>query len=139
MWFASEDQRAGIISCGSRAFARSAWTLPLSGEKISMVMHVRRILQLAVAVTMALPMADVCLGQTAATQDSERQMAIAGEQQGNYVEAETAWRAFLEAHPRAPSPTLIWVFLRLGRSATSWLCLSIARHSRWIRRCPACD
>lgn len=69
-----------------------------------MVMHVRRILQLAVAVTMALPMADVCLGQTAATQDSERQMAIAGEQQGNYVEAETAWRAFLEAHPASAEP-----------------------------------
>jgi tetratricopeptide (TPR) repeat protein len=71
---------------------------------MSKVMHVRRILQLAVAVTMALPMADVCVGQTAATADSERQIAIAAEQQGNYVEAETAWRAFLKVRPESAEP-----------------------------------
>jgi tetratricopeptide (TPR) repeat protein len=71
---------------------------------MSMVMYVRRILQLAVAVTMTLPMADICVGQTAAAAESERQKAIAGEQQGNYVEAETAWRAFLKVRPGSAEP-----------------------------------
>jgi tetratricopeptide (TPR) repeat protein len=69
-----------------------------------MVIHVRRILELVVAVTMMLPMADICLGQTAATADNERQMAMAWEQQGNYVEAETAWRAFLKVRPANAEP-----------------------------------
>src|SRR4051812_22680533 len=39
-----------------------------------------------------------CLGQTTAA-DKQRQTAIALEQQGEYVDAEAAWRAFLKAQP----------------------------------------
>ena len=63
-----------------------------------MVRHLRRIQQLAVAVTIAVLMTNICLGQTAAA-DSERQIAIAAEQQGSYVEAQTAWQAFSKTHP----------------------------------------
>jgi tetratricopeptide (TPR) repeat protein len=69
-----------------------------------MVMYVRRILQLAVAITMTLPIAGICVGQTATATESERQKAIAAEQQGNYVEAETAWRAFLKVRPGSAEP-----------------------------------
>jgi tetratricopeptide (TPR) repeat protein len=71
---------------------------------MSMVMNVRRILQLAVAVTMTLPLNQICVGQTAATAASERQIAIGAERQGNYVEAETAWRAFLKVRPGSAEP-----------------------------------
>jgi tetratricopeptide (TPR) repeat protein len=64
-----------------------------------MVIDVRRILQLAVVVTMALPMTGTCVSQTATNAASDRQAAIAAEQQGNYVEAEIAWRAFSKTHP----------------------------------------
>jgi tetratricopeptide (TPR) repeat protein len=67
-------------------------------------MYVRRILQLAVAVTMTLPIAGICVGQTAAATESERQKALAAEQQGNYVEAETAWHAFLKVRPGTAEP-----------------------------------
>jgi len=69
-----------------------------------MVMCVRRILQLAMALTMALPMAEICASQTATTAADERQIAIAAEQQGNYVEAETAWQAFSKNNPSNPEP-----------------------------------
>jgi tetratricopeptide (TPR) repeat protein len=69
-----------------------------------MVRHLRRIRQLAVAVTIALLMTEICLGQTAAAADSERHIAIAAEQQGNYVEAQTAWQAFSKAHPASAEP-----------------------------------
>jgi tetratricopeptide (TPR) repeat protein len=71
---------------------------------MSIVMYVRRILQLAVAVTMTLPIAGICVGQTAAATESERQKALAAEQQGNYVEAETAWHAFLKVRPGTAEP-----------------------------------
>jgi tetratricopeptide (TPR) repeat protein len=38
-------------------------------------------------------------GQTLASADNQRQTAITQEQQGNYADAETAWRAVLKAHP----------------------------------------
>jgi tetratricopeptide (TPR) repeat protein len=65
-----------------------------------MVMYARRILHLAVVVAMTLPMAEMWAGQTAATADDERQMGIAKEQQGDFVEAEAAWRAILKVHPK---------------------------------------
>ena len=68
-----------------------------------MVRHLRRIQQLAVAVTIAVLMTNICLGQTAAA-DSERQIAIAAEQQGSYVEAQTAWQAFSKTHPVSAEP-----------------------------------
>jgi tetratricopeptide (TPR) repeat protein len=71
---------------------------------MSIVTYVRRILQLAVTVTMALPMAGICGGQTAAAVESERQKAIAGEQQGDFDEAETAWRTFLKVRPGSAEP-----------------------------------
>jgi tetratricopeptide (TPR) repeat protein len=38
-------------------------------------------------------------GQTPASADNQRQTALAKQQQGNYADAETAWRAVLKAHP----------------------------------------
>jgi len=78
--------------------------LTLSEREDSMVMYVKRILQLAVAVTMALPMTEICLSQTATAAAGERQTAIAAEQQGNYVEAEIAWQAFSKTHPSNAEP-----------------------------------
>jgi tetratricopeptide (TPR) repeat protein len=46
----------------------------------------------------------LCAGQTAMAPDQQRQAAIAFEQQGNTSEAETAWRAFLKAHPSNAEP-----------------------------------
>jgi tetratricopeptide (TPR) repeat protein len=89
---------------GCNPFARSEWALTLSEREDSMVICVRRILQLAVAVTMALPMAEICVSQTATTAAGERQTAIAAEQQGDYVEAEIAWRAFSKTHPSNAEP-----------------------------------
>jgi len=69
-----------------------------------MAKHVRRILQLAVAVAMAMPMTGICASQTATPALSERQIAIAAEQQGNPIEAEAAWRAYLKANPASAEP-----------------------------------
>jgi tetratricopeptide (TPR) repeat protein len=69
-----------------------------------MVMCLRRILQLAVAVAVAIPMAEFCVSQTATTAADERQTAIAAEQQGRYVEAETAWRSVSKDDPSNPEP-----------------------------------
>ena len=69
-----------------------------------MATYVKRILCQAMAVTMTLLIAEICVGQTATTAATERQIAIAAEQQGNYVDAETAWRAFLKAHPESAEP-----------------------------------
>jgi len=71
---------------------------------MSIVMYVRRILQLAVAVTMTLPMAGICVAQTAAAAESQRQKAITAERQGNFVEAETAWSAFSKLRPESAEP-----------------------------------
>jgi tetratricopeptide (TPR) repeat protein len=46
----------------------------------------------------------VCLGQAPQTPESQRQTALALEQQGKNVEAEAAWRVFLKAHPSNPEP-----------------------------------
>ena len=43
-----------------------------------------------------------CVGQTATAPDQQRQTALALEQQGNNVEAEAAWRAYLKAYPSSP-------------------------------------
>ncbi len=40
-----------------------------------------------------------CVGHAATASDPQRQEALALEQQGKNVEAETAWRAFLKVHP----------------------------------------
>jgi tetratricopeptide (TPR) repeat protein len=47
--------------------------------------------------------AALCLGQ-ASPPPSQRQIALALEQQGKNVEAEAAWRVFLKAHPSNPEP-----------------------------------
>jgi tetratricopeptide (TPR) repeat protein len=41
----------------------------------------------------------LCSGQSAHAPEEQRQTALALEQQGKNAEAETAWRAFLKAHP----------------------------------------
>ena len=58
-----------------------------------MRLHRRNLILITVA------MAAVCLGQSLTEPNSQRQAAIALEQQGNNVEAEAAWRAFLKIHP----------------------------------------
>jgi len=64
----------------------------------------------------------LCAGQTAMAPDQQRQAAIAFEQQGNTSEAETAWRAFLKAHPSNAEPTPTLDCSKRGRSATRRLC-----------------
>ena len=66
-------------------------------------------IRLILTITLALGAA-VCPGQTAAAPESQRQTALALEQQGRNVEAETAWRAFLKTHPSSPEP---WAHLGL--------------------------
>jgi tetratricopeptide (TPR) repeat protein len=44
------------------------------------------------------------LGQASPALESQRQTALALEQQGMNVEAEAAWRVFLKAHPSNPEP-----------------------------------
>jgi tetratricopeptide (TPR) repeat protein len=92
------------MSFDCQAFTESAWALTLWEREVSMVMCVRRILRIAVAVTMTLQMADLCVGQTAATAANDRQTAITAEQQGNYIDAETAWRGFSKANPSSAEP-----------------------------------
>jgi tetratricopeptide (TPR) repeat protein len=48
--------------------------------------------------------AALCLGQASPPPQSQRQTALALEQQGKNVEAEAAWRVFLKAHPSNPEP-----------------------------------
>jgi tetratricopeptide (TPR) repeat protein len=65
-----------------------------------MEMFVKRFVQVGVVLAVALVMRPVdCAGQTPASAENRRQTASALEQQGNYAEAETAWRAVLKAHP----------------------------------------
>lgn len=60
----------------------------------------KRVAQLGIALAAVLVMGPVNgSAQTAAAEDSQRQAAFALEQQGKNAEAETAWRAFLQAHP----------------------------------------
>jgi tetratricopeptide (TPR) repeat protein len=69
-----------------------------------MVIHVRRILHLAVAVMTMLPTAEIRAVQTAEAADDERPIAIAREQQGDFAGAETAWHAILKVHPESAEP-----------------------------------
>ena len=48
--------------------------------------------------------AAVCLGQASPPPESQRQTALDLEKQGKNVEAEAAWRVFMEAHPSNPEP-----------------------------------
>lgn len=48
--------------------------------------------------------ASSCLGQTGNAASSQRQQAMLLEQQGQNVEAEAAWRAYLKIHPRSAEP-----------------------------------
>lgn len=48
--------------------------------------------------------AAVCMGQSVQSVESQRQTALALEQQGKNAEAETVWRAFLKQHPADPEP-----------------------------------
>jgi tetratricopeptide (TPR) repeat protein len=58
---------------------------------------VKRVAHLGIVLALALPAAG--FGQAARAPDPQRQAALALEQQGKNVEAETAWRAYLKAHP----------------------------------------
>lgn len=61
---------------------------------------VERTLQLRIALAVALAMGSAyCLAQTPTTPDHPRETAIALEQQGNYAEADAAWRTVLKARP----------------------------------------
>jgi tetratricopeptide (TPR) repeat protein len=72
-----------------------------------MEMLVTRLVQLGIALTrilmaMLIMAAASCVGQTEASPDSQRQTAIALEEQGKNAEAEVAWRAFLASQPSNP-------------------------------------
>jgi tetratricopeptide (TPR) repeat protein len=62
-----------------------------------------RVIRLGISLGLAMGAA-VCLGQASTPQQSQRQTALALEQQGKNVEAEAAWRVFLKAHPSNPEP-----------------------------------
>jgi tetratricopeptide (TPR) repeat protein len=65
-----------------------------------MEVHVKRVVQLAIALTFTLALTILnCPAQSAADADHERQVALASEQQGQYPEAAAAWRAFSKRHP----------------------------------------
>lgn len=64
--------------------------------------HVNRLARLEIGLAVALVIVGVrCMGQTTATGDQQRRTAIALEQQGDAPGAESAWRAFLKAHPNS--------------------------------------
>lgn len=46
----------------------------------------------------------VAFGQATASPDRQRQAALASEQAGNIVEAETEWRSYAKVHPSNPEP-----------------------------------
>jgi tetratricopeptide (TPR) repeat protein len=62
-----------------------------------------RIMRLGIGLGLAIGAA-VGMGQASQAPESQRQTALALEQQGKYVEAEAAWRVFLKAHPSNPEP-----------------------------------
>jgi tetratricopeptide (TPR) repeat protein len=62
-----------------------------------------RVIRLGIGLGLAMGAA-VCLGQASPPPQSQRQTALALEQQGKNVEAEAAWRVFLTAHPSNPEP-----------------------------------
>jgi tetratricopeptide (TPR) repeat protein len=66
-------------------------------------MRMNRVIRLGIGLGLAMRVA-VCLGQASPPPESQRQTALALEQQGKNVEAEAAWRAFLKAHPSNPEP-----------------------------------
>ena len=63
----------------------------------------RRQICLPLAITLVLAAAHLS-GQAAADAASQRQTALALEQQGKNAEAEAAWRLYLKAHPSNPEP-----------------------------------
>jgi tetratricopeptide (TPR) repeat protein len=68
-----------------------------------MEVGVNGVVQVGILLTLTLALATAnCPAQTAAAADHERQTALALEQQGQYPEAEAAWRAFLKDHPANP-------------------------------------
>src|ERR1039458_6898982 len=66
-------------------------------------MRMNRIMRLGIGLGLAIGAA-VGMGQASQAPESQRQTALALEQQGKYVEAEAAWRVFLKAHPSNPEP-----------------------------------
>lgn len=67
----------------------------------------KRSLQLRILPILAIMLAMTAVrstGQAAAGSASQRQMALALEQQGRNSEAETAWRLVLKKHPSSPEP-----------------------------------
>src|ERR1035437_6986227 len=66
-------------------------------------MQMNRVIRLGIGLGLAIGAA-VCLGQASQAPESQRQTALALEQQGKNVEAEAAWRVFLKAHPSNPEP-----------------------------------
>ncbi len=61
-----------------------------------------RAIQVGVGLGLAMAAA-LCLGQASPPQ-SQRQIALALEQQGKNIDAAIAWRAYLKAHPSSPEP-----------------------------------
>jgi tetratricopeptide (TPR) repeat protein len=51
-----------------------------------------------------LTVAGSCVAQVKAAPDPSRQQALTLEQQGKNVDAESAWRVYLKAHPTSPEP-----------------------------------
>jgi len=57
-----------------------------------------------------LTVAGSCVAQVKAAPDPSRQQALTLEQQGKNVDAESAWRVYLKAHPTSPNPMRTWAF-----------------------------
>ncbi len=60
--------------------------------------------QLVIIGSLGVAIAATSWGQGVAPQDSQRQAALALEQQNRLVEAEAAWRTYSKAHPADPEP-----------------------------------
>jgi tetratricopeptide (TPR) repeat protein len=73
--------------------------MPAGQAKIQMVIDVKSIVQSGFTMALALALAAICSAQAASMTDDKRQAAIASEQQGQYPEAEAAWRAVLRSNP----------------------------------------
>src|ERR1017187_9613113 len=66
-------------------------------------MRMNRVIRLGIGLGLVIGAA-VCLGQASQAPESQRQTALALEQQGKNVEAESAWRLYMKAHPSNPEP-----------------------------------